>query len=35
MGVKVDTVYVTLLRIHRTLAECIESERRKEGLVDG
>jgi RNA polymerase sigma-70 factor, ECF subfamily len=34
MGVKVDTVYVTLLRIHRTLAECIESERRKERLAD-
>ena len=34
MGVKVDTVYVTLLRIHRTLAQCIESERRKEGLAD-
>jgi RNA polymerase sigma-70 factor, ECF subfamily len=35
MGVKVDTVYVTLLRIHRTLAECIENERRREGLADG
>ncbi len=35
MGVKVDTVYMSLMRIHRQLEECINREREEGGPTNG
>jgi len=31
LGINVSSVYVSLMRIHRTLAECVAREKQREG----